>query len=429
VTRVEPAGALVGHIAVPGDKSISHRALLIGALCETETRIRGFGRSGDTESTLQAMRTLDVHVDEHDADELTVRGVGLRGLRAPDTAIDCGNAGTLIRLLAGTLAGQRGRFELTGDESLRARPMDRVAEPLTRMGARIKTTNGMPPLEISGTETLRAIDYTLPVASAQVKSAVMLAGINAQGTTTVVEPAPTRDHTELMLEAAGARVRRRPTSVSVDAPKRLDLREVAIPGDFSAAAPFLVAATLLAGSDLTVHDVGLNPRRTGFLDVLERMGARISVFNRRKAAGEWLGDVNVRSAELVGTEITAKEVPLLVDELPLFALAAALARGESRVHGAGELRVKETDRIETVTTALRSLGVRIRARDDGFDVRGVPARPTGGRMSADGDHRVAMLGAVAGLVSRDGVEVGGADAVAISFPGFFDVVEAVAQRG
>ena len=428
MTRVEPAGALVGHIAVPGDKSMSHRALLIGALCETETRITGFGRSGDTESTLQAIRALGVEVDEDEPDDLTVHGAGLRGLEQASHPIDCGNAGTLIRLLTGVVSGQRGRFELTGDESLRARPMDRVAEPLTRMGARIRTTSGMPPLQIDGAERLRAIDYTLPVASAQVKSAILLAGVNARGTTTVVEPAPTRDHTELMLQAAGARVTRRPTSVSLDAPPRLDLREVSIPGDFSAAAPFIVAATVLAGSDLTVHDIGLNPRRTGFLDVLERMGARISVFNRRKLAGEWIGDVNVRAAQLVGTEITATEVPLLVDELPLFALAAAFARGESRVHGAGELRVKESDRIETVTTALRSLGVRIRARDDGFDVRGVPARPTGGRMTADGDHRVAMLGAVAGLVSRDGVDVGGADAVAISFPGFFDLLESVSRR-
>jgi 3-phosphoshikimate 1-carboxyvinyltransferase len=431
VTRVEPAAELVGHIAVPGDKSISHRALLIGALCETETRVRGFGRSGDTESTLHAVRELGVEVDEHedDADELTVHGVGLHGLRAAnDAVIDCGNAGTLIRLLSGVLAGQRGRFELTGDESLRARPMARIAEPLTRMGARIKTANGMPPLQIDGTASLRAIEYKLPVASAQVKSAILLAGINARGTTTVVEPAPTRDHTELMLEAAGARVRRRPSSVSVETAERLELREVSIPGDFSAAAPFIVAATVLAGSDLTIHDVGLNTRRTGFLDVLERMGARISVFNRRKVAGEWIGDLNVRSAELVSTEIAQQEVPLLVDELPLFALAAAFARGGSRVHGAGELRVKESDRIESVTNALRSLGVRIRARDDGFDVRGVPARPTGGRMSSNGDHRIAMLGAVAGLASRDGVEVGGADAVAISFPGFFDLLESISRR-
>jgi 3-phosphoshikimate 1-carboxyvinyltransferase len=429
MTRVEPAGALVGHIAVPGDKSISHRALLVGALCETETRVRNFGRSGDTESTLGAVRRLSVDVDEHTEDELTVHGVGLRGLRAPDEAIDCGNAGTLMRLLTGILAAAPGRFELTGDESLRARPMDRVAEPLARMGARITTANGMPPIQINGSEALHAIDYTLPVASAQVKSAILLAAINARGTTTVVEPVPTRDHTELMLEAAGARVRRTPTSVSVDGRPTLRLPQLTIPGDISAAAPFVVAATLLAGSDLTVHDVGLNPRRTGLLGVLERMGARISVYNRRKAGGEWLGELNVRSSELVGTEIAPAEVPLLVDELPLFALAAAFARGESRVHGAGELRVKESDRIEAVTTALRSLGVRIRARDDGFDVRGVPARPDGGRMSANGDHRIAMLGAIAGLVSRNGVDVGDADAVAISFPGFFDLVEAVAQRG
>jgi 3-phosphoshikimate 1-carboxyvinyltransferase len=428
--RIEPAGALVGHIAVPGDKSISHRAVLIGALCDpgTSTHVAGFGRSGDTESTLRALRAVGVEIDEHADDELTVRGAGLRGLRAPDEPIDCGNAGTLIRLLSGVLAAQAGRFELTGDDSLRSRPMTRVAEPLTRMGARIETNDGLPPLTIEGNEELRAIDYTLPVASAQVKSAVLLAAINADGTTTVVEPAPTRDHTELMLQAAGARVRRRPASVSVERAQALRLPRVDVPGDFSAAAPFLVAATILSGSDLTVHDVGLNPRRTGLLDVLERMGARISVFNRRKAAGEWLGDLNIRSAELVGTEIAAEEVPLLVDELPLFALAAAFARGESRVQGAGELRVKETDRIESVTNALRPLGVRIRERDDGFDVRGVPARPNGGRMSAAGDHRIAMVGAVAGLASRNGVEVGGADAVAISFPGFFDLLESVSRR-
>jgi 3-phosphoshikimate 1-carboxyvinyltransferase len=426
---VEPAGALVGHLAVPGDKSISHRALLVGALCETETRVRNFGRSGDTDSTLRAIRNLGVEVDEDGEDELTVHGAGRRGLRAPEEPIDCGNAGTLMRLLTGVLAAQPGRFELTGDESLRARPMDRVAEPLARMGARITTANGMPPVQINGSDALHAIDYALPVASAQVKSAILLAAINARGTTTVAEPVPTRDHTELMLEAAGARIRRRPTSVSLDGRPSLRLPELSIPGDISAAAPFVVAATLLAGSDLTVHDVGLNPRRIGLLDVLERMGARISVYNRRKVAGEWLGDLNVRSSELVGTEIVPEEVPLLVDELPLFALAAALARGQSRVHGAGELRVKESDRIEAVTTALRSLGVRIRARDDGFDVRGVPARPDGGRMSSNGDHRIAMLGAIAGLVSRTGVDVGDAEAVAISFPGFFDLVEAVAQRG
>jgi 3-phosphoshikimate 1-carboxyvinyltransferase len=261
-----------------------------------------------------------------------------------------------------------------------------------------------------------------------VKSALLLAGLNADDATTVIEHVPTRDHTELMLAAAGASVRRRPHSVTVEPAARLQLGEVAVPGDFSAAAPFIVAATLLAGSELTIHDVGLNPRRTGLLDVLERMGARISVFNRRKVGGEWVGEVEVRSAELTATDIGADEVPLLVDELPLFALAAGSARGHSRLSGAGELRVKESDRIDTVTNGLRALGVRIRMRDDGFDVHGVPARPTGGRFPSNGDHRIAVLGAIAGVVSREGVEVGDADAAAISFPGFFDLLNSVSRR-
>jgi 3-phosphoshikimate 1-carboxyvinyltransferase len=426
--RVEPAGTLVGHIAVPGDKSISHRALLVGALNDGETRIRGFGRSGDTQSTLDALRTLGIEAEDLGDDEVVVQGGGLTPFRGQTPVVDCGNAGTLMRLLTGVLAGQDGRHELTGDESLRMRPMDRVAEPLTRMGADIETANGLPPVVIEGTGALRAIDYVLPVASAQVKSAILLAGLNAAGTTTVSEPVPTRDHTELMLEAAGVRLRRRPKSVSLHPPARLRLPEVVVPGDFSAAAPFIVAATLLAGSELTIHDVGLNPRRTGLLDALERMGARISIFNRRKVGGELIGDLEVRSAELVATDVEPDEVPLLVDELPLFALAAAGARGDSHLRGAGELRLKETDRIETVTDGLRALGVRIRARDDGFEVRGVPARPIGGRMSSDGDHRVAMLAAIAGVVSRDGVDVGGAEAVAISFPGFFDLLDSVSKR-
>jgi 3-phosphoshikimate 1-carboxyvinyltransferase len=420
--KVEPAGALIGHIAVPGDKSLSHRAVLIGAICEGETYVRGFGRSGDTQSTVDAVRTLGVRVDDVAEDELVVHGVGLRGLKQAD--VDCGNAGTLMRLLAGILAGQRGRFTLTGDESLSARPMGRIAEPLNRMGAHVTTG----PLVVEGSDTLKGIEYVLPVASAQVKSAVLLAGLNADSTTTVIEPAPTRDHTELMLAAAGARVRRRPSSVSVEPASRLQLGEVEVPGDFSAAAPFIVAATLLSGSDLTIHDIGLNPRRTGLLDVLERMGARLTVFNRRKAGGEWVGDIQVQSAELVATDVGGEEVPLLVDELPLFALAAAGARGDTRLTGAAELRVKETDRIESVTNGLRALGVRIRARDDGFEVRGVPARPIGGRMSSDGDHRIAMVAAVAGVTSREGVDVGDADAVAISFPGFFDLLDSVSRR-
>jgi 3-phosphoshikimate 1-carboxyvinyltransferase len=425
--KIAPAGTVAGHIAVPGDKSISHRAVLVGAVSEGETRIAGFGRSEDTEATIRAVRALGVEAVDEDVDTVVVRGAGLRGLRAPDAPIDCANAGTLMRLLPGLLAGQEGRFELTGDDSLRSRPMERVAEPLRRMGVRVETMDGRVPLVVEGGE-VRAIDYQLPVASAQVKSAVLLAGLYADGRTTVVEPAPTRDHTELMLAAAGARVTRRPSSASVDRVERLRLGTIDVPGDFSSAAPFLVAATLLAESELTVHGLGLNPRRTGLLEVLGRMGARIAVYNRRRAGGEPVGDVEVRSSELVATEVTAEEVPRLVDELPLLALAAACARGDSVLRGAGELRLKESDRIDAVVTALRALGARIAERPDGWEVRGVPSRLRGGRMDARGDHRIAMLGAVAGLVSREGVAIEGAEVVAISFPGFFDLLETVTTR-
>jgi 3-phosphoshikimate 1-carboxyvinyltransferase len=295
------------------------------------------------------------------------------------------------------------------------------------MGATVETTDGTPPLTIEGGE-LRGIRYELPVASAQVKSCVLLAGLYAQGRTTVVEPLPTRDHTELMLAAAGVRVTRQQRRVSVGPVESLGLGEVVVPGDFSTAAPFVVAATLLPGSELTIHDVGLNPRRIGLLDVLARMGARITIFHRQRAGGEPVGDVEVHSAELTATTVRPEEIPRLVDELPLFALAAACARGESRVEGARELRVKETDRIETVTTALRSLGVRITPRDDGFRVRGVPTRPRGGTVDSQGDHRIAMLGAVAGLLSSKGVDLEGAKAVAVSFPGFFELLDSVTQR-
>ena len=425
--KVEPAGAVAGHIALPGDKSISHRAVLLGAVGEGVTRIERFGRSEDTEATLAAVRALGVEATDEDADTVLVHGAGLRGLRAPDGPIDCGNAGTLIRLLPGLLAGHSGRFELTGDESLRSRPMERIAEPLRRMGVAVETTDGRAPVAIEGGE-VHALDYKLPVASAQVKSAVLLAGLYGDGRTTVVEPAPTRDHTELMLAAAGVRVTRRPASASVDPADRLTLGTVEVPGDFSSAAPYLVAAALIAESDLTVHGLGLNPRRIGLLDVLERMGARVAVFNRRRAGGEPVGDVQIRGSELVATAIDAAEVPRLVDELPLFALAAATAHGNSLLRGAEELRVKESDRIEAVVTTLRALGVRIEERPDGFEVRGVPARIRGGRMDAGGDHRIAMLGAVAGLVSREGVEVGGAEIVAVSFPGFWELLDSVSRR-
>ena len=425
--KVAPAAALVGHVQVPGDKSISHRAVMFGALAEGETRVRGFGRSDDTMSTVDAMRALGAQVDELGDDELLVHGVGLRGLTA--ARVDCGNAGTLIRLVSGVLAGQHGTFELTGDESLSRRPMERIAEPLRRMGARIETTEGHAPVRIEGSDSLQGVEYVLPVASAQVKSAILLAGLNADGATTVIEPAPSRDHTELMLAAGGVRVRRRPRSVTIEPPAALRFDgELLVPGDFSSAAPLVVAAALLPGSELTIHDVGVNPLRTGLLDVLERMGAHVSVFNRRRAGAELVADLEIRSTPLVATAIEAAEVPSLVDELPLVALAAAHARGRTLVTGAEELRVKESDRVEAVADALRSLGARVTARPDGWEIVGVPARLRGGTMRSVGDHRIAMLGAVAGLAAREPVEIGEPEAVAVSFPRFFELLDSVAKR-
>ena len=422
--RIEPAAAILGHIAVPGDKSISHRAVLLAALCEGETRIEGFGRSADTEAAIGAVRALGVRVYEASPVTLRVFGAGLRGLAEPKEPIDCGNAGTLMRLLAGIVAGQDGRFTLTGDDSLSARPMERIAEPLRRMGVDVETTDGHAPITIVG-GPVAPLTYELPVASAQVKSAILLAGLYADGETTVVEPLPTRDHTESLLAAAGVGVRRRQGSVTVQPAERLELGDVEVPGDFSAAAPFLVAGTLLAGSELTLHGLNLNSRRTGLLDVLERMGANVTVFNRRRIAGEPAGDLDVRPAQLVGTNIAAKEVPGLVDELPLFALLAAHAHGDSTLRGATELRAKETDRIEAVVDGLRRLGAHIRATPDGFVVRGVPSRLRGGWIESRGDHRIAMLAAVAGITSREGVEIRGADAAAVSFPGFYQLLDSL----
>jgi 3-phosphoshikimate 1-carboxyvinyltransferase len=424
--KIKPAVQLVGHLAVPGDKSISHRSVLIGALADGETHVRGFGRSGDTQSTIDAARVLGGDVEDVAEDELIVRGVGLRGLRAG--AVDCGNAGTLMRLVMGVLVGQSGRFELTGDESLSSRPMERIAEPLRQMGAVIETTDGHAPVVIEGSGALHGVSYELPMASAQVKSAVLLAGLNAEGPTTVVEPVPTRDHTELMLESAGVRVVRRPKSVTIEPAASLELGEVDVPGDISSAAPFLAAAALVPGSDITIHDVNLNPRRTGFLDVLERMGAHLAIFNRHKAGREQVGDVQIQYTELGAVEVNGDEVPLLVDELPLVALLAVHARGKSFVRGAQELRVKETDRIEAVTDGLRSFGAHISSTPDGWEINGVPTRLKGGRIDSRGDHRIAMLGAVAGLASREGVKIVGADTVAISFPGFFQLLESVVKR-
>jgi 3-phosphoshikimate 1-carboxyvinyltransferase len=425
--RIEPAAALVGDIAVPAVKGICQRGALLAAIADGESELRGFGHAADTDAAIDAVRALGVRVTEPGPDVVRIEGRGLRGLVAPGEPIDCRNAGTLLRLLSGILAGQDGRFELVGDESLSQRPV-RVDEPLSRMGATVQTSDGKPPVVIDGAR-LRPITYELPMASAQVKSSVLLAGLLADdGPTTVVEPAPTRDHTERMLEALGVRVRRGPHSASVWPVERLPPLSLEIPGDFSSAAPFVVAATLLSGSELRVQGVNVNHTRTGLLDVLDRMGARISVFNRRTVGGEPVADLEVHSAELTATTVEGAEIASLVDELPLVALAASMARGETVVRDARELRVKESDRIEAVTDALRSVGAHIRSRPDGWQVVGVPARPRGGRVDSVLDHRIAMLGAIAGVVSREGVDVEGADAVAISFPGFFELLDSVTRR-
>ena len=425
--RIEPAAAVEGAVAVPGVKGISQRAVLLGAVADGESVIHGFGRAADTESAVHVVRQLGAQVTE-DGDMVRVQGVGLRGLVPPEEPVDCGNAGTVLRLLCGLLAGQRGRFELIGDESLSARPHERVAEPLRLMGAKVETTEGHAPVVVEGGE-LEPIRYELPVASAQVKSAVLLAGLYARGgQTTVVEPFPTRDHTERLLSSLGVAVSRSGSEIRTGPTDRLRPLELEIAGDFSSAAPLVVAAALLSDSELIVQGVNVNPLRTGLLDVLERMGARIAVFNRRSNGGEPVADLEVRAAPLIATTVDREEVPRLIDELPLVALAAGMARGTTTVRGAEELRVKETDRIEQVTHALRAIGVRIEARPDGFVVRGTPARPRGGRIDSAGDHRMAMLGAVAGLVSREGVRLGGSDAVAISFPGFFELLDSVTRR-
>jgi 3-phosphoshikimate 1-carboxyvinyltransferase len=426
--KIDPASSIEGAIAVPGVKGISQRAVLLGAVADGESRIEGFGRAADTETAISVVRQLGVEVDEDGPETIRVRGVGLRGLSAPEEPLDFGNAGTVMRLASGLLAGQAGRFELAGDESLSARPQERIAEPLRQMGARVETTGGHAPVVIEG-GSLTPIRYELPVASAQVKSAVLLAGLFANGgPTRVVEPHPSRDHTERLLRELGVPVTRRGHEISVSPVDRLPPLTIQVSGDFSSAAPFVVAATLLSGSELIVQGVNMNPTRTGLVDVLERMGANIAVFNRRSVGGEPVADLEVRSAQLTATRIGAEEVPRLIDELPLVALAAGMARGDTVVTGAAELRVKETDRIETVTTSLKDLGVRITAGDDGFRVRGVPTRPKGGGMDSFGDHRLAMLGAVAGLVSREGVSLEGTEAVAISFPGFFELLESVTRR-
>ncbi len=445
-TRFASSGPLRGSLRAPADKSISHRAALIGAMADGETEIEGFLRAADTLATLAAVRRLGAEATEPSSapggpPKLTVTGIGLRGpgerAGPGEVAIDVGNAGTLLRMLPGWLAGQgRGRWTLDGDESIRRRPVDRVAQPLRLMGAEVSCREQrLPPLEVRGS-SLQGISYELPVASAQVKSCVLLAGLLADGATEVLEPAPTRDHTERMLAAAGAELEvaertrapgRAPMRISIRPANGLELGEISIPGDFSSAAYHLVAALLVPGSEVRLERVGLNPTRIGLLGILHRMGAAVEVEEEGAPSGEPRGIVTARHGPLTGTRVGAGEVPLAIDELPLVALAGCFAEGETVVGGAEELRHKESDRIAALADGLTAIGGDVEAREDGFAVRGT-RELRGGRLDARGDHRLAMLGAIAGLASRDGVEVAGMDAAAVSYPRFEADLAALLRR-
>ncbi len=419
-TRFDPSGALRGPLVPPADKSVSHRAALIAAMGEGETTIENYLDAADTRSTLAAVSALGADVDGVSAGalepQLKVRGVGLRG--AAPAAIDVGNAGTLLRLLPGWLSGQEtGAWKVDGDASIRRRPVDRIALPLRLMGARLDChEDRLPPLAIEAAP-LRGIEYEMPVASAQVKSCLLFAGLLAEGETRVIEPLPSRDHSERMLSAAGAEIERDDSAVVVRPAARLEPDEIVVPADFSSAAFFIVAALLVPGSEVTVSGVGLNPTRTGLLSILERMGAEIEVESEGERGGEPSGRLRARSSQLRGAEVAGPDVPLAIDELPLVALAACFAEGETTIGDAAELRRKESDRIATVSEALIALGAKVETSEDGMRIEGSGGL-RGGTIDSHGDHRIAMLGAVAGLASRKGVEVAGMDAAAVSYPGF-----------
>jgi 3-phosphoshikimate 1-carboxyvinyltransferase len=415
-----PGAAIRGTLIPPPDKSLSHRAALLGAMSSEPVHVTNYLEAADTRSSLDAVKALGALVDERE-DAMIIRGPGLRSA-TPGAAIDVGNAGTLLRLLPGWLAGvEGGSWTLDGDESIRRRPVDRVAAPLAQMGAQLDARDGrFTPLTVTG-RRLHGIEYVLPVASAQIKSCLLLAGLLADGATTIVEPEPSRDHTERLLARAGAGIVRAGDRVTVTSQDELELEAIHVPGDPSSAAFHVAAAVLVPGSRLVVEGMAANWTRVGFFRILERMGAvLIGDLEERATAApdhEPLCELDVAHGPLVGTRVTADEVPLAIDELPLVALLGCFAEGETVVEGAQELRVKESDRIATVVDGLRGLGADIEATEDGFAVRGTGGL-RGGAIQAHGDHRLAMLGAVAGLASREGVEVVGMEAAAVSYPGF-----------
>ncbi|HWD11487.1 MAG TPA: 3-phosphoshikimate 1-carboxyvinyltransferase [Solirubrobacteraceae bacterium] len=425
--RFEPAGPLTGELRAPADKSISHRAALLGAMASEPVRIERYLHAADTTSTLDAVRALGALVEVNGGD-VVVRGTGLREAREPEAPIEVGNAGTLMRLLPGWLAAQEGRsFTLDGDESIRRRPVDRIIAPLEQMGAALSARAGrFAPLAVHGAR-LRAISYELEVASAQVKSCVLLAALAADGATTVGEPSRSRDHTERMLLRAGVAIHRNGRHVTVVNADELLLGPVCVPGDPSSAAFLVAAGVLVPRSRLLIADVGVNWTRTGFLRIVRRM--RGIVLGDLEEEGELVADepvsdLDVAHGALEGTVVDAEEVPLAIDELPLVALLGCFAEGETVVRGAHELRVKESDRIAGVVEGLRGLGADIEATPDGFAVRGTGGL-RGGTLEAGGDHRMAMLGAIAGLASREGVEVIGMDAASVSYPGFVEDLAAL----
>ena len=423
--HVSPGGALQGELRVPGDKSISHRSVMLGSLADGVTEVSGFLEGEDALATMRAFRAMGVQIEGPDRGHLRIVGAGRDGLKAPDGVIDCGNSGTTMRLLTGLLCGQGFPITLDGDSSLRRRPMERVAKPLRLMGARIETgEGGRPPVRIQSAGPLQAIHYDMPMASAQVKSAVLLAGLFAHGRTSTTEPAPTRDHSERMLEAFGVKVERDGATAAVEGGQRLAGTQIQVPGDISSAAFFLVAASIAPGSELLLRDVGMNPTRTGVVEILRLMGADITVEGARLAGGEPIADLRVKAAPLHGIDVPEHLVPLAIDEFPVLFVAAACAEGRTRVTGAEELRVKESDRIQVMADGLKRLGVAAEPTPDGMIIEG--GRPyTGAAVDSHGDHRIAMAFAVAALRAGSAMQIRDCDNVATSFPGFVELAAGI----
>ncbi len=415
--KVPPNTAVRGRVRVPGDKSISHRSVMLGGIAEGRTEVSGFLASADCLATLEAFRAMGVRVDRHTETSLTVHGRGLHGLQAPTQVLDMGNAGTAIRLSMGLLAGQKFESTLTGDSSLRSRPMERVARPLRMMGADLLTTDGKPPVTVRPVSQLNGIDYALPVASAQVKSAILLAGLYAQGVTQVTEPAPTRDHSERMLRGFGVQIETSGPRVRLAGGQKLTGARIEVPGDISSAAFFLVAGCLAGAEDFVVENVGVNPTRTGILDILKLMGADLTVHARPAQGGEPVADIQLRRSNLKGIQVPESLVPLAIDELPVLFIAAAGAQGETVFTGAAELRVKESDRLAVMAEGLTRLGARNELAPDGIRIEG-GRRLQGGEVDSHGDHRIAMSFAVASLLCDGTIQVRDTENVGTSFPGF-----------